>query len=1149
MKNVLFNLLIILVLTQLSSFGEVVINELNYDPIDIEEEGGSLREFIELYNPGPDSIDLSGYSFTSGIIYTFPDGTTLETDSYLVLARVRNNAIWSNVSYPVYGPYEGKLSNGGEKIELQRPDGTIVDEFKYNDDFPWPRGADGYGPSLERVAWDIPSDDFHTWRASDNDHGTPGKRNSVDGTIPRPMIRAIDITPDYPTSGDDVIVRIGVDSDDLISSAILQWETGIAQSPRGFINSDDVWKTWKGTAEPSAPLEWTALDFDDSAWKQSKGGFGYGDTEQVNTELSDMRNNYTTFYIRKKITLDDPAELGFLSLNIFYDDGFICYINGVEVARSYAFEEYDYQSLSNGLHESSEAESFELGDAVDLLHSGDNVIAFVGFNTSRSNSTDFVIAPTIYSSAKLSGDNTAFMSLVAQSVGGATFEAIIPAQSNQTLVRYNLALELFDGSSLRLPHVNERRPYESYFVYDNDIPSKLPVMWLFQNKVTHLPSRSKSFSCTVIKPVGDDPVQVYDGSLINQARNGHKIKFLKGEEFRGDRTINLSLESPREGTTAGGQSPHVEQISYDLFRDFGVLTPRCDWYRVIENGEHSQRIAVQQPNSNFIEINERDTEGNIYKIAYNEPGGYSKKNNLDEGDEDYRELFQYVKTSNTTNLEESVRKYLNVEEVMGYEVATFLLSHWDGFKNNIFLYHNPENDKWEIIPWDVDKTFGYTDSDPMYYKMPIDFSLTLVAPGPNELTGRHLDAPVGRPFHMVPELHQEFIVRIANALNGLFSIERMGGIIDDTEQLLLEDLVLAEQYSGETNNNRRNQITESYDTMRYFMEKRHEFLRTQLPTDFIITRSLPIKDYHAGSTINGVKLSLEIFGGKTIDAVVQEQIPSGFTPSNIQISEGEVIFINNQISWTLSNASGNAELSYDLTAPDSNPPMSAVLTGSMTVDQLAYDITDSTIKYMPDNMQSLGGQWVTGTGGNWMIIDGVLNCLAEDGTDPKHAWVDLDLGTGDYTVRADVKMVDWVDGDQARAGVAVRVNPDDRNRALNMLVHNDTGSVDMLNDLRKWGNNTDYSWKVGEWYTMILTVEGSRLEGTIFGRGSNEIPTTMVWDDDEHNQLSPGFPGLTGTGLQGLTAQFDNFQVIVGNKVVFSDNFDSTTAVVDWDVY
>src|SRR5690606_36780595 len=108
-------------------------------------------------------------------------------------------------------------------------------------------------------------------------------------------------------------------------------------------------------------------------------------------------------------------------------------------------------------------------------------------------------------------------------------------------------------------------------------------------------------------------------------------------------------------------------------------------------------------------------DGNNYEIAYNEPGGYSKKTNLDEDDSDYRTLFQEVSIRNRENLYESIQNYLDVNEVMGYQVATYVMSHWYGIKNNIFLYHDlNEGGQWEIIPWDVDKTFGYTDSDPMY---------------------------------------------------------------------------------------------------------------------------------------------------------------------------------------------------------------------------------------------------------------------------------------------------------------------------------------------------------------------------------------------------------------------------------------------------
>jgi len=1145
-----FTLAIVCLIAPLAALGGVVINELNYDPTDRDQDAGAFREFLELYNPGPNTVDLSGYRFVDGIRYTFPNGTQLSPDAYLILARVPTHRDWRNKSYPVLGPYEGKLSNGGERITLQRPDGTIVERFTYDDDFPWPQGSDGYGPSLERIAWDLPADDFHSWRASLNENGTPGRQNSVIGTIPRPVILSHKISPEHPTPSDEVKVQIELDAPHLIASAFLQWETGSDSTPDGLVNATDQWRIWKGVSAPSDSLEWTALDFDDAAWETASGGFGYGDLDQVTTELTDMRTSYSTLYIRRRFQIGDPDSLGSLSLHIHYDDGFIAYINGVEAARAYAPDSYTHRSVSTGLHESTEPETIQLGHAAELLLEGENVISFVGFNRDKSSSTDFVLSPTLYASAQTTGSgNRRPMTVTSQLSEAAMFQATIPAQQNQTLVRFNISLELTTGKTLLLPHVSERRPFESYFVYDNAIPAKLPILWLFSNRNTDLPEQSSRFSGIAVKPLGDEPVQVFDGASITNSRNGQKVKFLKGEEYRGDRTININPESPPEGTTAGAQSPHVEQLSYRIFRDFGVLAGRCDWYRVIEKNKHTQRIAYQQPNENFLEINDRDSDGNIYKIAYNEPGGYSKKTNLDEDDSDYRELFRKVNTSNRTDLEESIRKYFVFEEIMGYEVALFLMSHWDGIKNNIFLYHDPApGGKWEIIPWDIDKTFGYTDSNPMYWKMPIDFLITGNAPGSGELTGRNLNGPFTRPFHSVPALQQEFVTRVTDALDGLFSLSRVGGMIDDAETLLLDDLKLAEQYTGSTNSRRRSQINTSYDTMRFFLINRHQFLRAQLPTTFSVSRSLPTRDYYTGTTIEGIQVEITVDEGETITGQVTESIPDRFTASNIRATHGEVTLSGNTIRWTFADATDTLGLTYDLTAPNENPPMSAAINGMMTVGELDYPIAGSKLQYMPENTRSLGNDWIIGTGGNWIIADGVLTGFAETGDDPKHVWIEKDFGTGDYTVKADVRMLDWVDGDLARAGIAIRLNPDDGERALNLLYHDDNGSVDLLNDLVAWGTRSAYNWQVGEWYTMTLTAKGSLLTGTIVRTGSNRIPSVFTWDDPRNAARSPGYPGLTGSTLQGLSAQFDNFEVIVNGKVVFSDNFDEV-GVKDWAVY
>ena len=53
--------------------GDIVINELMYDPI----SGNDDDQYLELYNRGANPVDLSGWQFTAGVSFTFPAGATL----------------------------------------------------------------------------------------------------------------------------------------------------------------------------------------------------------------------------------------------------------------------------------------------------------------------------------------------------------------------------------------------------------------------------------------------------------------------------------------------------------------------------------------------------------------------------------------------------------------------------------------------------------------------------------------------------------------------------------------------------------------------------------------------------------------------------------------------------------------------------------------------------------------------------------------------------------------------------------------------------------------------------------------------------------------------------------------------------------------
>ena len=66
-----------------AALGDVVINELHYDA----DPKTDAVEFVELLNDGEEGVDLSHWRFSSGVRYTFPEDTILESGGYLVIAE------------------------------------------------------------------------------------------------------------------------------------------------------------------------------------------------------------------------------------------------------------------------------------------------------------------------------------------------------------------------------------------------------------------------------------------------------------------------------------------------------------------------------------------------------------------------------------------------------------------------------------------------------------------------------------------------------------------------------------------------------------------------------------------------------------------------------------------------------------------------------------------------------------------------------------------------------------------------------------------------------------------------------------------------------------------------------------------------------
>jgi hypothetical protein len=113
-----------------------------------------------------------------------------------------------------------------------------------------------------------------------------------------------------------------------------------------------------------------------------------------------MVNKYVSIYLRRKFTIGNPEELQNLILSVDYDDGFIAYLNGTEVARSTSMQNTGtppaYNKPSSGSHEAGTPESFNISSFRNLLKPApeQNVLAIQVHNVTLD-SSDVSIIPKL----------------------------------------------------------------------------------------------------------------------------------------------------------------------------------------------------------------------------------------------------------------------------------------------------------------------------------------------------------------------------------------------------------------------------------------------------------------------------------------------------------------------------------------------------------------------------------------------------------------------------------------------------------------------------------------------------------------------------------------------------------------------------------
>ncbi len=245
----------------------VAINEIMYNPL---ESGTDTTEFIELTNYGAESIDLSGWGFSQGVVFTFPPGTALAAGTYLVIAGDASAFTGYYGQAPDFEWNSGTLSNSGEMIELINADSNQVDSVAYKTGTTWPSTANGQGYSLELNRPMYDNSQGENWSASLAPGGTPRAINSV--AIPRPQPVWSPTIFDFQTVyTDETITLTGVltnegSTDYIISGS--QWRHGFyfqCDLPSSLTLSGGATLNFNITFSPTVSGDWSdTLDIADN---------------------------------------------------------------------------------------------------------------------------------------------------------------------------------------------------------------------------------------------------------------------------------------------------------------------------------------------------------------------------------------------------------------------------------------------------------------------------------------------------------------------------------------------------------------------------------------------------------------------------------------------------------------------------------------------------------------------------------------------------------------------------------------------------------------------------------------------------------------------------------------------------------------------
>ena len=370
----------------------------------------------------------------------------------------------------------------------------------------------------------------------------------------------------------------------VVHSQVHHWET--------IVKDNSTWYYQVPTAASSP--EWITPSFTVNSWLQGTGGFGYGDGDD-NTVLP---SSSVSVYTRTEFTIANLNQIVALALHFDYDDGFVAYLNGVEVARNglSGTGQPTYNQLASISHEAKLYQNQQPDQLIlnqnqfnGLLVNGTNVFC-VEVHNQLANSTDF----TCRNFLSIGVNNPSI-----------TYGPI-PSWFTPPfiLTSSNLPIVVLDTYNVDIPD-------------EPKIDGTMGIIYNGDNQMNYM----------------SNPFNEFYGQIAIEKRGSSSNTFpMKsyGLETRGPDSVNYNVslfDWPSDNDWIL-YAPYTDKslirnvLTYDLGRQMGQYAPRTKLCEVILNGSYigvyvlMERIKINPGRVNVDQLNYTDTLDNQLTGGY-----------------------------------------------------------------------------------------------------------------------------------------------------------------------------------------------------------------------------------------------------------------------------------------------------------------------------------------------------------------------------------------------------------------------------------------------------------------------------------------------------------------------------------------------------